>query len=254
MSYILDALRKAERDRNLGRTPSLGDVTAPHARPPSQRPSNRTLGLIALVVVLLICTVALWPRHRATQPSAPPATVAAAPAPPAPVAAPAVAPAPAPAPELSAAPADGTISDEVPADSIDDLMDDAEAPADETGTSDAEANPAAPPPAAVAPESIPTVSAPAAQPSEPPAAEEPEAASDVPLLRDMPADYRGAFPQLRVDVHVYDDDPARRWTLINGHKAAEGTTLAEGPTVSRITPEGIVFDFRGRTVLIPLNR
>jgi general secretion pathway protein B len=259
MSYILDALRKAERDRNLGRTPSLGDVTAPVARPPSRRPSNRTLGLIALVAVLLICTIALWPRRPATQPSVPPpATVAAAqpvPVAPPPVVAAPLAPEPASPPEAPAAAADGMIAEDVPADSIDDLMAEPEAPAEEADATDAQASAPATPPAAVSPESIPTVSDPAPGPkSEPPAIDEAATTPGVPLLRDMPADYRGAFPELRVDVHVYDEDPARRWVLINGHKAVEGATLAEGPTVSRITPEGIVFDFRGRSTLFPLNR
>ena len=76
----------------------------------------------------------------------------------------------------------------------------------------------------------------------------------MPPLRDMPSDYRGAFPELRVDVHVYDDNPARRWALVNGKKAVEGTTLAEGPTVAEIVPDGIVFDFRGRKSMFSLKR
>ena len=266
MSFILDALRKAERDRNLGRTPSLGDVTATAPRKPSQRPSPRTLGLIALVMGLLIVTVWLWPRHPpVTAPppkaEAPPAAVAAAPAPssepvPAQPMEPVPEPAP-PAPEIATAvPTDATLSPDVPAESIDDLMAEPEP----------EPEPAAaivddvPPPevAATGPASAPTGDALEADPAptleEAPPPAEPAAASDAPLLRDMPSDYRGAFPALRVDVHVYDDDPARRWVMVNGRKAMEGTTLGEGPTVSRITPEGIVFDFRGRSVLFPLNR
>lgn len=250
MSYILDALRKAERDRNLGRTPSLGDVTTPVVRAPSRRLSTRTLALIGLVAALLICTVLLWPRRPASTPT----TVAsAAPAAPAPVAV-AASPAPAPAPEIVTEPpppvagADGTLDPEVPADSIDDLMDEPEAPLAAPDASTASPLTSQETPATAAP-ATPVESA---EPA--PISEEAAAEPDVPLLRDMPADYRGAFPELRVDVHVYDDDPARRWVLVNGHKAVEGTTLTEGPTVSRITPEGIVFDFRGRSALFPLNR
>jgi general secretion pathway protein B len=259
MSYILDALRKAERDRNLGRTPSLGDVTTPVIRPPERRPTPRTLALIGLVVVLLIVTLWLWPRTPAPAPAptgAPPDVVAGQPA----VSA-TVSPPPAPAPEIPApapspaAVADGTVDPDVPADSIDDLMDDSEAaagPSDELASGIEEAAPAP-----RRPGDSPAVSQPSSPREDsaaPPPAPEPAAASEIPLLRDMPADYRGAFPELRVDVHVYDEDAARRWVLVNGHKAVEGTTLAEGPTVSHITPEGIVFDFHGRSVLFPLNR
>ncbi len=112
---------------------------------------------------------------------------------------------------------------------------------------------AKPAPAPAAPAVV--ESAPAAVVDAP--APEPEAAAavgDVPLLRDMPSDYRGAFPELSVDVHVYHEEPARRWALINGKKAVEGSTLAEGPTISEIRPDGIVFDFRGRPTLFPLGR
>lgn len=248
MSYILDALRKAERDRNLGRTPSLGDVTTPVARAPSRRLSTRTLALIGLVAALLICTVLLWPRRPASTPTT---TASPAPAAPAPIAG--AAP-PTPAPEVAVAPpspgagADGTLDPDVPADSIEDLMDEPEAPGPAPDASAALPQTTQETPAAAAP----ATPAESAEPE--PIADDAAAESDVPLLRDMPADYRGAFPELRVDVHVYDDDPARRWVLVNGHKAVEGTTLGEGPTVSRITPEGIVFDFRGRSALLPLNR
>lgn len=255
MSYILDALRKAERDRNLGRTPSLGDVTAAAARPPSRRPSSRTLALIALVVVLLIATVLLWPRRPAPEPSPTQAPVAAAqPAPAAPTAAAPVASPPAPPPEIAAAPpAERTLAPDVPAESIDDLLDESELPADSVEEVEVQPSATVPAPKAEAPEAPP---APAVveEESEPAPVEEDAVASDVPLLRDMPSDYRGAFPSLRVDVHVYDEDPERRWVMVNGRKAAEGTTLGEGPTVSRITPEGIVFDYRGASVLFPLNR
>lgn len=265
MSYILEALRKAERDRNLGRTPSLGDVTASVSRPPSRRPSTRAMGLMALVAVLSICTVLMWRRSPVPEPAPAPPVAAAEPVPgsqPVPVVPPA-APVP-PASEVAAVPAmppGGTAAErmlapDVPADSIDDLMDEPEVVAavpevaqmqPDTGSA---ASVAAVPEDTVADE----ISDPMAEVSEPLPVEEEPIASDVPLLRDMPADYRGAFPQLRVDVHVYDDDAARRWVMVNGHKAAEGTTLTEGPTVSRISPEGIVFDFRGRSVLFPLNR
>lgn len=265
MSYILEALRKAERDRNLGRTPSLGDVTAPVSRPPSRRPTTRTMALMALVVVLLICTVLMWRRSPVPEPAPAPPVAAAEPVPatqPVPVVAP-VAPV-APAAEAAAAPAippGGTsaermLAPDVPADSIDDLMDEPQVAAAVPDVAPIQPDTSGTVPVAAMPDeaAFDEVPDPVAEVTEPPPVGEEPIASDVPLLRDMPADYRGAFPELRVDVHVYDDDPARRWVMVNGHKAAEGSTLTEGPTVARISPEGIVFDFRGRSVLFPLRR
>lgn len=263
MSYILDALRKAERDRNLGRPPSLGDVTAAPAASTARGPTPRTLALIALVLALLIATILLWPRHPAAPepPVAPPVAAAPTPAPSAPAAAPV--PQPEAEPEVAAPDAAEMLASDVPAESIDDLMDEPLAPADEEPAPAPEvATPAAPVhEAPLAPEDVETVpfeslpSPPAPSVAEVPGfVEEPPVESDVPLLRDMPSDYRGAFPALRVDVHVYNDDPARRWVMVNGRKAVEGATLSEGPTVSHITPDGIVFDFRGSSTLFPLNR
>jgi general secretion pathway protein B len=265
MSYILDALRKAEKDRNLGRTPSLGDVTSHSGRASSETrgPSTRTLVLIALVLVMLVLAIVLWPRA----PVVAPATEVAAVAPP-----PAASSPPAPAPlERTPAPVvpatDPNVDPGVAAESIDDLLDDSAAvpPPDEplldegaTFEAEAPARPAvkpapvpAPAPVAESPPSAPPVVTAAPAPESNAIASTP---AEVPPLRDMPSDYRGAFPELRIDVHVYDANPARRWALINGKKAVEGTALSEGPTVAEIVPDGIVFDFRGRKSLFSLKR
>lgn len=52
MSYLLDALRKAERERNLGRVPDLG-----HESHDSQSRANRRVP--AWVVIMLLCLVLL---------------------------------------------------------------------------------------------------------------------------------------------------------------------------------------------------
>lgn len=285
MSYILDALRKAEKDRNLGRTPSLGDVTTPVTRAPGPGSSKRVVALIALVAGMLVMAVLLWPRSPAVAPS----VVATAPAP---TTAPVIPAEPPPPGDASAeldlsgggpaASADPALDEEVAAESLDDLLDESdsaqtdptdevdevdeveevrdtdEAVADEGIPVEPDTSPALPiaSPSSVA--AAPTMPAPSPVPPaelaplpEAPAA---VAVGDVVPLRDMPSDYRAAFPELRLDVHVYDDDPTRRWALVNGKKAVEGSTLAEGPTVSAITPDGIVFDFRGRAALFPLRR
>lgn len=258
VSYILEALRKAEKDRNLGKTPTLGDVTTPSSRPPENRgPSRRTLALIVLVLVLALLAVGIWPRIEPV-----PASDSVITGPP--VAAPSVPTAPVaadrlePAAELEVALEEPALDEAVVADTLDDLLDDSTGAAslqDEArsprvdplaeafdGQGDAEGR-----------ADEPTVEPPSA--SEAPAPSSGDAvASQFPLLRDMPSDYRAAFPALRVDVHVYDADPARRWAMINGKKAVEDSTLAEGPRVVEITAEGLILDYRGRSTLLPLKR
>lgn len=73
-------------------------------------------------------------------------------------------------------------------------------------------------------------------------------------LADMPAAYRGDFPRIRFDVHVYDEDPERRFVQMGEKRFHEGDTLSEGPRIVAITSEGVVFDYRGQRSLYTLNR
>jgi len=60
-----------------------------------------------------------------------------------------------------------------------------------------------------------------------------------------------ALPELRLDLHVYDADPARRFVLINMHRLHEGDSLPEGVRVDRITEEGAELDYQGTRFLLP---
>lgn len=75
-----------------------------------------------------------------------------------------------------------------------------------------------------------------------------------PLLRDMPSDYRAQLPPLRLQVHVYDTDPARRWVMIDDRRYLQGTAVPGGALISEIVADGVVFEFRGERVLWPLSR
>lgn len=249
MSYILDALRKAERDRNLGKTPSLEDVThAPIGAGTPDR-SRRLMALAALVLGLLVLAVMLRPSAPSVVTASPPASVVATAAlPAAEVVIASSPPSPQPAAEQSPTTvemlAENPTSESV---SMDDLLD---APGDVA---------LAPPTAAPVelpgePSEVPVQEVPAAVQEEPESLPEPGDASAYKFLREMPADYRAAFASLRVDVHVYDVDPERRWVLIDGNKYVENATLPQGARVVEITPEGVAFEFRGQTALLPLNR
>lgn len=57
---------------------------------------------------------------------------------------------------------------------------------------------------------------------------------------------RGAsLPDLRLDLHVYHDDPAQRFVFINMRKLREGESLPEGVRVDEITPRGARLSYRG---------
>ena len=243
MSYILDALRKAERDRQLGRTPTLEDVTQAPASVGKPKPTARTLALIALVLGLAIVLVLVMGRSQdAALPDIPVANAPPASVPAAPIEAQAQAQAQEAQVEPIAPAPDPTMATE----SLDDLVEPVQdQPVTEEEIAESQAD-AAELDVAVADEPVEGATAAAIPQSEP--------VTGPRLLRDLPESYRSQFPALRVDVHVYNDEPAKRWVMVNGTKYQEASTMVEGPRISEISAEGMVLDYRGETVLIPLNR
>lgn len=59
------------------------------------------------------------------------------------------------------------------------------------------------------------------------------------------------LPELTIDLHIYAADPAKRAVFINGHRYTRGTRIAEGPLVEDITPDGALLSYRGRRFLLP---
>jgi general secretion pathway protein B len=58
-------------------------------------------------------------------------------------------------------------------------------------------------------------------------------------------------PPLHLDVHVWATRPADRFVYINMRKYREGQTLVEGPTVERIRHDGVVLAYQGVRFLVP---
>jgi general secretion pathway protein B len=61
------------------------------------------------------------------------------------------------------------------------------------------------------------------------------------------------IPELRLDLHVYDANPANRFVFINMRKLREGESLVEGVRVDRITPTGAELSFRGQRFTLAGN-
>jgi general secretion pathway protein B len=60
-----------------------------------------------------------------------------------------------------------------------------------------------------------------------------------------------ALPELHLDVHVYATDPADRFVYINMRKYHEGSVLQEGPRIELIRRDGVVLSFQGLRFLLP---
>ncbi len=59
------------------------------------------------------------------------------------------------------------------------------------------------------------------------------------------------LPELHLDIHVYSDVPKDRFVFINMAKHREGSRLDEGPQVLEITPDGVVLRYQGKSFLLP---
>ena len=231
MSFILDALKKSESDRQRQGGPALFEVkVAPprHALPPW------AVAIAVLLVANLGIVAWFLLRHTAApgaapQPTQPTAHAQAEAAPPsaspagvAPAAVAMNAPAAAPA---AAVPATRSVIT---------------APA-----------PAPAPDAAAEPASNPDDFAPAAEPAPSAGLGRVKRATDagVPLYQQLAATPGSRLPQLRLDLHAYAERAEDRWVLVNMHKLREGDSL-EGVHVDRITPDGAVLSWQGSQFLL----
>ncbi len=213
MSYILDALRRADAERERESERERGAVPGVHAQPalvvPTPTRSRLRLpawrGLAAGGVLGGAAVAVLWFVGPATAPPASP--------PPPPRAAVAVAPAPA----LPAAPSPvplAVVSAPIAAPS------------------------AAPPPATSA------VPRPAAKPAVP-------AEAKPQPWGELSAEQRREWPSLTIGGSIYSDNASSRFVMINGQVVREGEAAAPGVTVERIGPKSAVLRWKDRRVELP---
>lgn len=263
MSLILDALKRAERERKAHANPVLADLAQPVNEPAPRGRWRQPWRIGGVALLALIAGLLLWSAFRSGPRPAPEAVTAAETSAPLPTAAVPLAPGVIPGTEAVASLDD--LADE-PVEEEELLSEPQPAPSTPATTP----APAAPPPEQ---ETRPDIESAAPQTqAQPPATGTPSAAppldpavsSEIPpalnqpapmrKLREMPPDYRADFPALSVEVHVYERELAKRLVMINGRRYREGERLAEGPMVVEIVREGIVFEHRGQQVLYTLGR
>lgn len=73
----------------------------------------------------------------------------------------------------------------------------------------------------------------------------------VPLLDALPLAFQQSLPALHLDVHGYTSNPAGRFAVINMQRYTKGDTLAAGPTVVAIVPDGVILEYHGQKFLLP---
>ncbi len=213
MSFILDALKKSETDRQQQGSAEFANVPVSSG---NEGPPRWLWVLGGLLLVNIVVVAGLLMRPGVQPAAQPPASQ--------PTTTLAVAPAAEPAPQQQFAAEIEAAKQTV-------------LPREE--------------PVAVA-EAAPTpASAPQTAPVSPPATSEAVNPLSLPTALEVIANGSLTLPTLHVDVHVYSESPADRFVFINMTKHKEGSVLAEGPRVQRITPEGVVLSQNGVTFLLP---
>lgn len=220
MSYILDALRRAdaERERERGAVPGL------HSRPisagataPATTGRWALAGLIGLSLVLVGVAAVWWLRPVVAPVATPVGVVAMVPAVPTyttPASTPATTPTTPPPLRVVVAPSPAP----VPVPALEPVK---------------QVKPAAAPASVVAP--LPAASAPP---------------RPIPLAQLTP-EQRRDWPALTIGGAIYSDNASSRFIMIGGQVVREGEAAAAGVTVERIGPKTAVMRWRDLRVEVP---
>lgn len=210
MSFILDALKKSEAERQRQAGPALLEMRV--VPPPRRLPLWAVaVGILLIVNVVVLAWFAL--RRAPVAESAPP-----------------------PVPSLaSAAPAVAATANAAPSAAPNAAQDAAPATVPPLASASAEPAAEADNPADLAP----------AENRNPGTVSVARSAG----LQNY-SELNGKLPELRLDLHVYAANPAERYAFINMHKVREGEVTAEGVRVMEITNDGVVLDYRGTEFLL----
>jgi general secretion pathway protein B len=228
MSYILEALKKAQAERQLGNAPTIHAPAPSYAAPGAGQGGGRRYLMVGLGVGVVVAAVALlWPRLagepavRLTATADAPAAASPAavmPAPAAPVVAPA--PAPAPAPVVAAPPARAQA-----------------APAPVA---------AKPAPAPRAPEPVrATPPAPSPEPAPARVAAQPAGDEQLRTLQQLPDALQREIPKVAFGGYIYSPTPGESLLLVDKMLRREGEEVAPGLVLERLTPKAAVMNYRG---------
>lgn len=252
MSYIVEALRRAEQERHLGEVPDVNSVATPLAN--EQR--SRWPWLVAGALLAQVLLLGAWWVGRQPAPVLTPEPLAAALEQPSagwPNSASGVViqpPTPLPGPRLVR---EMTAAQEPPV-----MVRPDPAPAAARW-----AEPAAPTTVDPVPAGL-TLQPPPAQPTDSlgPAPGTGSVETDLGTISmrsspetygSLPAGYRRSLPNLHLDVHVFSTPVGESFVVINGRRYMAGDRLREGPQLEEITREGVVLRHNGRSFLLPLK-
>jgi general secretion pathway protein B len=245
MSYILDALRKADSDRE--RDPARGIHAQPRS-PVAAGAASHLPGWVwpaTAIGVVIAAAVLWWPRQAPVALPDPPTMAV-----PSPI--------PAPAPAAATLPSSTTVADSVspPAPPPLPAAPVVRAPADGPPNMPRSSGRTAPPPAlAGVPAGIGVPSAPVAPGGASARAAAPSAQAAphgvVPTSErvfapgELPPEVQRDLPKLAISGGTHSENPAQRMLIVGGQVVNEGTEVAPGVVLEQIRAHAAVLRFRG---------
>lgn len=210
MSFILDAIRKSEDERQRGKGPDVYSMQPGAAQRGQPAPAwARALMLLLALALLAFITVWLWPRlqqqfGQLTQPAGQPAVQGTAPG-----SQPVSASPPPRAGELQQAAANAASANAT------------------TSADSATALPASADAGFASDDVLPPRHL-------------------IKELWELPADYQSTVPDLKFSFHVYSRNPDKRTIIINGRRLREGQMITSQMRLRVITETGVICHHRGR--------
>lgn len=217
MSFILDALKKSESDRQRQSTPGFSDVAEGSERKSSPR-WLWVLGVLLCINLLVLAVVLLRPDP---QPAATTSLIL-------------------DTPIRREASSSGVAEAEDSSSSFSEIVADAK-----------KQQPAPTPPVREAPAGEQAVVATTPEPVEVEAPPPSTLTTAYETFNEVRAAGLVQLPDLHLDIHVYSEQPADRFVFVNMSKHREHSALSEGPVVSEIVPEGVILEYRGTEFLLP---
>lgn len=242
MSYILDALRRADSERERGAVPSIhSPPTPPVIDDPKPARGQPQAVLVGVIVVLLLALAGLLAWHLMGRKEAPTPAMPDNPAPVTSAAAPTVAaPEPAPSPVVEPPardPAPTHMSPPMRAPQAWPQQPPARQPSPSLG--------AAQPVVTVPTRPTPAASTSTAVPPAAVSANPPEADTRLYTVNDLPPNIQRELPKLVVGGAMYSEVPSNRMLIINSQVFHEGDKLSADLQLQEIKLKSAVFKYKG---------
>lgn len=230
MSYILDALRKAERESKFGQAPTLQSLSAQQVLP--QRvvwPWWLIAGLVILAAAVLVAIQSWQPQPLKVTNK--------------------------PVSEITTIPLQVSAK-ELPAAANKPLLTESVAPqlsVSETPQARLHNKPLATLPLTTnSPVSVPSPVV--TTPAPVTVAAQPLDIAAPPVIQALPEQFQRTVGALNLDIHIYSEVAGQRFVLINGKRYQQADWLQEGPLLEAITKDGVILSHQGQRFRLVVQR